>query len=337
MKNKYFTEHERYQLEALLKQKISVQKIAVQMDKSRTTIYNEIKRGTVEFLNYDLTTYKAYDAQYAHNDYLKKAQNKGRELAIGNDLEFVRYAEKMMNEEKYSPYAVLQSVRQKNLNFKSKISLSTFYNYLRGGLFLNVEFKTRKKKEESSRKVSFNNRLGKSIELRPAEVRKRETAGHWELDTVVSGRGGSGVLLVLTERCSRMEIIRKMKDKSSASVVRALNTLERSFGVRKFREMFKTITCDNGSEFLDAESLEKSYCSNQKRTTIYYCHPYCASERGSNENQNKMIRRFVPKGSDISGYSAAYIQMVEDWMNNYPRKIFNGLSSNEYMRRIMTA
>ena len=157
------------------------------------------------------------------------------------------------------------------------------------------------------------------------------------MDTVVSGRSGSGALLVLTERCSRMEIIRKMKDKSALSVVRAINSLERSFGVKKFREMFKTITCDNGTEFMYTELLEKSYCSNQKRTTFYYCHPYCASERGSNENQNRLIRRFVPKGSDISGYSSAYIQMLENWMNNYPRKILGGLSSKEYMRRIMAA
>ena len=242
----------------------------------------------------------------------------------------------MINEEKYSPYAVLQSVRQKELVFKSNISLSTFYNYLRGGLFLNVKYNKRKKKEKQEKRVSYLNRLGRSIEIRPVEASKREMPGHWEMDTVVSGHGGSGALLVLTERCTRVEIIRKMKDKSGLSVLRAMNSLERSFGVRKFREMFKTITCDNGSEFLDASSLERSYCSNQKRVTLYYCHPYCSSERGSNENQNRMIRRFIPKGSDISGYAPEYIRRVEEWMNNYPRKILNGLSSNEYMRRIMT-
>ena len=99
-----------------------------------------------------------------------------------------------------------------------------------------------------------------------------------------------GVLLVLTERQTHAEHILVMKDKTSASVCAALDRLEQFYGER-FKELFKSITCDNGCEFLDAEGIVKSCLGECPRTSLYYAHPYCASERGSNENANRLIRR----------------------------------------------
>ena len=115
------------------------------------------------------------------------------------------------------------------------------------------------------------------------------------MDTVVGPPGSSHVLLVLTERKTRIEHILLMKDKSQKSVCMALNTLERYYGA-KFYDLFKSITCDNGTEFLDAAGIIKS-CRRKKlsRTQLFYAHPYCASERGSNENANRLIRRFCLK------------------------------------------
>ena len=87
-------------------------------------------------------------------------------------------------------------------------------------------------------------------------------------------------------------------------------------------------TCDNGCENLDFEGIERSVLAKQKRTTVYYAHPYSAWERGSNENANKLIRRFIPKGVDIGEFSHERIKMIEHWINNYPRRIFGGMSSN---------
>ena len=75
--------------------------------------------------------------------------------------------------------------------------------------------------------------------------------------------------------------------------------------------------------------MEKSIFGSRKRTTVYYCHPYSAYERGTNENINKMIRRFLPKGTDFRKITAAYIQRVETWINNYPREILGFASSND--------
>lgn len=128
-----------------------------------------------------------------------------------------------------------------------------------------------------------------------------------------------------------------MPDQTSASVVAALNKLERKYG-RRFSKIFKSITFDNGSEFSDCEGIEKSiYGNNRKRTKAYYCHPYSAYERGTNENINKMIRRFLPKGTDFRKVTAAYIQRVETWINNYPREILGFESAAMQFERHLAA
>ena len=117
-----------------------------------------------------------------------------------------------------------------------------------------------------------------------------------------------------------------MPDRKAASVVKALDRLERVYGKKKFRQFFKTITVDNGVEFSDYENLVK-----YDRTKIYYCHPYSSGERGSNENQNKLVRRWIKKGEDIGKYTKQDIKKINCWINQYPRKLFNGLSSNEML------
>ena len=133
---------------------------------------------------------------------------------------------------------------------------------------------------------------------------------------------GRACLLVLTERHSRMQRIFKMPAKTQANVVAVLNRLERKHK-GAFSRLFKTITVDNGGEFLDAFGMEAS-CrkTNAKRTTVYYAHPYSAWERGSNENANRLIRRFVPKGTDIGKLSKQDVARIEYWMNHYPRRLF---------------
>ena len=86
---------------------------------------------------------------------------------------------------------------------------------------------------------------------------------------------------------------------------------------------------DNGSEFLDYEGIEKSLRGKNKRTQLYFAHPYSSWERGTNENINKMIRRFIPKGADISLYSEEAIKRIEVWINNYPRRILGYYSANK--------
>ena len=142
------------------------------------------------------------------------------------------------------------------------------------------------------------------------------------MDSVIGQRGKSkNTLLVLTERKTRDEIIFKLPDHTDEAVVAALDRLERKWG-DMFRQIFKTITVDNGSEFADVAGLERSVLAEgEKRTHLYYCHPYSSWERGTNEVTNKMVRRKVPKGTNFDDKTDEEIEKIEDWINNYPRRI----------------
>ena len=158
---------------------------------------------------------------------------------------------------------------------------------------------------------------------------EREEFGHWEMDSVIGKREKGNTLVTLTERKTRNELIFKAKDKTAKSVVKILNTLERAYG-KDFSKVFKTITVDNGTEFSAYEEMEKSiYGKKRKRTKIYYCHAYSSWERGSNENQNGFIRRFIPKGADINSVSPNELREIQNYINNYPRRIFNFANSEK--------
>lgn len=338
----YITERQRYEIELLLKEKYTIPQIADSLGIKYNTLYKEIKRGTVEQMDSQLRVFETYKADYAQMVYGQSTSNRGRDLKIGADYELVAYIETMIKEEKYSPEALICHARNEGLQFKTSICPKTIYNYLDMGLFLNISnddlpYKKPKKKKKDKEKptVPLHNRKGRSIEERPKDILDREEYGNWEMDTVVSAQGtGLSCLLVLSERMSREEIIVKIKDKKSETVVGAINSLERQYGSRAFREKFKTITCDNGVEFLDAAGIEKSISTKRPRTTVFYCHPYSSYERGTNENINRMVRRFFPKGTNFDDVTPAQVAMVESWINNYPRKIFGGLSSNLYKKQL---
>lgn len=118
----------------------------------------------------------------------------------------------------------------------------------------------------------------------------------------------------MTEKKTKMELVRKMENKTAAETVRVLNEIRNEFG-DYFLQVFRTITCDNGVEFSDSRGIEKD------NTKLFYCHPYSSWERGQNENANRLIRRFVPKGESINNYTDEQIAYVERWMNYYPRRM----------------
>jgi len=134
--------------------------------------------------------------------------------------------------------------------------------------------------------------------------------------------------LVLTERVTRKNRIFKMKKKTQEEVIKVLDKLERKYK-EEFKEIFKSITMDNGCEFLNQQLIERSLYSKEPRIMAYYAHPYSSWERGSNENANKIIRRFIPKGSDINKYTEEEIKRIENWINNYPRRILGYKSAKE--------
>jgi len=332
----HLSEKERYKIEALSQQGLTPAEIgeALEPRRDRRTIEREIAQGLTQQRNSDLTEKKVYLADVGQRKHDEKAANKGRGYKIGHDHRLVEHIERKIIDEKYSPDAVIGEIKEKGLRFEVTVCTKTVYNMIDKGIFLNLSNKDlpvkkdgKKKVYKRVRKVALNNTKGRSIEERPPEIESRETYGHWEMDCVVGS--GRACLLVLTERFSRQERIFKMAAKTQASVLQVLDRLERKHK-DSFSKIFQSITMDNGCEFLDMQGLECSCLkSGKKRTTCYYAHPYSAFERGSNENANKLIRRFVPKGSNMDKLSNKDVLRIETWMNNYPRRIFGYKSPNQ--------
>lgn len=336
--SKYLTVTQRYQLETMLKDGLDPKQIALRLGKHYTTIYKEIKKGLVIFRNTDWTYREEYCADVAQRITDERQANKGRDLKIGSDHALAEHIEHLIGDCHYSPYAV--SIDIKKRGFSVTLCKGTIYRYIDMGLFLNISNKdlytkrNKRKKKYDQVRPAHKNLKGTSIEQRPDHVNDRDEYGHWEMDTVYSGKKKSkSCLLVLTERMARQQYLIRMPDRTSDSTIKALDRLEQTIGYETFRERFKTITVDNGSEFLDFEAIETSCIHpDRKRTSLYFCHAYASSERASNENANKLVRHWIPKSDDIGRYSDDDIQYIQDWINDYPREMFGGLSCNEYMQ-----
>lgn len=325
---KHLTYNDRLRIEVLLKAGVAKTEIAKIMGVHCSTIYREVKRGVYEHLNTDWTQEMKYSPDISWQKHVIAGTHKGPARKFKDDVAWMKYMESRILEYKESPAVALINIERLGLEFDTKVCLNTVYNYIRQGFFEQLTMGTLpyKKRPNKQKKKHVQKRAsrGDSIEKRPKAVEDRDEFGHWEMDTVVGPQGKSHkVLLVLTERKTRQEIIEPLEHKTAAEVVRALDRIERSFTEKRFRQVFRTITVDNGSEFHDFEGMERSRRNKKNRTKVYYCHPYASSERGSNENQNRLIRRHIPKGVNFDDVPRCEIKQIERWMNDYPRKIFN--------------
>ena len=335
-KYRHFTQEERLVLEYYLAGKkhfpktTNTQKLSEIFNKSRRTIQREIKRGLVEHVKTDLTLETEYNADFAQlkADYEKTA--KGARLKIKNDFILADKITDLIKNYNYSPYAVVQYFQLNSWPTETRICEKTIYNYIESKVFNDLTVKDlpnkgiKHKEKQPTKRFSRAACAIRSISNRPDYINNRSEFGLWEIDTVKSCANSTNqCVLTLTERKLRTEILRKLPNAESASVVNELNKIEQEFGKEMFKKIFKSITADCGSEFMDFDGIEKSP-SGEKRTELYFAHPYCASERGTNENHNRMLRRFFPKGSNFLYVDQTHLDNIQNWMNNYPRKILNG-------------
>ena len=341
----HLSERLRYKMEALLESKMAIKQIALVLGYDRSTIHREIRRGTISRIQSDLTEKKKYRANVAQADYAKRCPNRERSLKIGKDRRLEDRIRTKITQDHFSPDAIIGEIKAKGLKFEGMICTKTLYNYIEAGIFSGIShndlWEKRKEKKRSYKtvvRVTTRNRRARSIENRPERVNDRSEYGNWEGDTVKGCRRGSKAgLLTLTERKTRQEVILKIKDASHEAIQAAFDRLEEKHGA-EFKTIFKSITFDNGSEFLGWESLEASILKGgEKRTVIYFAHAYSSWERGSNENHNRMIRRFVYKGLDIDGFSDREIKKIQDWMNNYPRRILGYNTPNQATEKCLRA
>lgn len=332
-KGKHLNWEERIQIETLQRQGLSSKEIGNDLNRPERTIRRELQRGWVLHRLSQYTVEERYSAQRGQTIYEERVRS--RTSCESLDERLTECLREQIVEKQNSPEVIAVWMKQEELDYA--VCFKTIYNLIDRDLIPGVSNDSlweKHKRKQTHRSLHRKRKRavppGRSIENRPEPIAEREEAGHWEIDLVVGGQGkGSAVLLTLTERKTRKEIIRKLKDKTQSAVVRAMNGIERQMGKEAFKVVFKSITADNGSEFLDYEALEASVFGQSLRTRLYYAHPYSSWERGSNENANRIIRRFIPKGCDISKFTHKQIKRIEEWINNYPRKILDFKTAEE--------
>ena len=311
----HLTEIQRGEIQAMMKLKVPKVQIAAQVGISRSTLYEELKRGTVTQKNSDLTTREEYFAESGQIVYEKNRQNCRKPLKIAKAEEFVEYAEEKIVKEKWSPDSVAGYAKKENL-FEETVCTKTLYNYIDKRLIKvkNIDLAQKvRRKPKKKRSREYLKKLGESIETRPESVEDREEFGHWEIKSEADE-----VLLTLDERKTRKRYIMRLPAKKAQCVTEALKSL------KQFYDDKKSITADNGSEFADLSEIG---------VPVYFAHPYSSWERGTNERQNGLVRFFIPKGKPISQVSDKTIARAEEWINKIPRKMFNYASSEELFEK----
>lgn len=277
--------------------------IAKSLERSPNTISYEIKVNSVN---------GTYDPQKAHLKALvRKRYRKFQYTKIEKYPEIKAFIIEKLQEH-WNPDEIAGWLKANQPELY--VSKSSIYNWLHTGRgdrycdLLYSEWHYRKKHKNKTKRALIPNRVG--IEERPVEVLNRLTFGHHEADTIVSKRGGTGAILVLIERKSRLVQLWKLPDLKPSGVTHRLKQVLN----------IKSITFDNGIENIYHESIG---------VPTYFCDPYSSWQKGTVENVNKMIRRYIPKGTDLISITQDYLDTIADRINKKPRKILGYVSAYE--------
>ncbi|OIO48404.1 MAG: hypothetical protein AUJ34_03225 [Parcubacteria group bacterium CG1_02_41_12] len=266
-----------------------------------------------------------YDPKAAHAKYQdrrKRSKYSGMLLNRNNDLLKYVVAKLKIG---WSPDSIAGRMKQEKFPFYA--SGRSIYAYLyspygqRHCKYLRSHrYTKRKQKGKKQKRTLIPNKT--SIHDRPEEIDCKSEYGHYEGDTIVSGKktGSKTAIVTIYERKAMYIDARKISSLSPKQYNPAVAGI---FG--KLTES-KTWTLDNGIENVDYESLEK-----QLNIKTYFCDPYSSWQKPGVENANKLIRRFIPKGSDISNYSYQFIGKNIRQLNNTPRKALEWKTPNEVM------
>lgn len=316
IKGKHLTQDERVLIHRYALEGMSNGDIAKLIGCAKNTVRNESRR----IKNFTGKAWENYSAKESQAMYLENRSRSRKDNKIKASREFLEYLYKHFNGyNKWSIDATCGRAQSKSL-FTCIPCSRTVYNWIKAGA-INIKYHelpeayTRKARIKKQAVNEYKNHLGESIEKRPEVVSRRCRFGDWEIDTVIGKKAGQNcVLLTLTERLTRYDIVRMIPSKTKEAVNAAVKEILSMYS-EKQADVFKTITADNGLEFAGLGEFDSD------KTSIYFAHPYASYERGTNERHNKIIRRFIPKGVDMNKIPGYVVDEVEEWMNALPRRL----------------
>lgn len=313
-KYKQITEEERMLISFLHKQNKSQANIARQIGKDRSSICRELKR------NSSAGNYGVYTSKPAQRRRDERRLNSNRKKVLTKEME--AYITDKLVKEQWSPEQI--SGRSKLLG-NEIVSHETIYQFIyrnkKQGGDLYTHLRRSHRKRHKRKNINTNRGIIKdriSIEKRPDVVNSQMRYGDWEGDTII-GKNHKGALLTLNERKSLFVKIGKLNNKEASFAADKTIHL-----IAPFKSICHTITFDNGKEFAEHKRIASELDSD-----VFFAHPYSSFERGCNENINGLIRQYFPKGTCFDSFNDTDVQIVEDKINNRPRKKLGFYSPNE--------
>lgn len=306
---------ERLEMAILLKKGYSYRNIADVLQRSVSSISDEINHNSVN---------GQYDPVKAnHKAYVKRKYSKYQGMKIVQDKSLSDYVKGKLQQD-WSPEQIAGRIKKidKHIKYASREAIYKYIysiygrqieRYLRYKGINGKKYGKRTKDNSTLKDRTF-------IDNRPKIINRKQRFGDWEGDFIVSGKNGKGALLVLRERKAGYTIIKKIMSRNTDVVNECIYQLTGGL------VCFNSLTIDNDISFKKHKRL-----SELLGCPVYFCHPYHSWEKGGIENENKLIRQYVPKKSNISQYADEQIQEIQDKLNSRPRKRLNYKTPLEVM------
>lgn len=323
MKYHQLTSQQRSQIFALLQRKTSRKEIASIVGCSQSTLSREIRRNSTAKGNY------LWDKAHAKAMERRKRSTSNR----AKDPLVVWEALNLLKDEDWSPEQISSDMKKRG----KSISHELIYRHIRadqtGRLASHCRHKMKYNRhgrpDRTTKVKNIPDRV--SIHQRPTQA-DGTRFGDWEMDTIV-GKDGKGAILTLTERSTNMTLMEKLPhgkhpEPLAKIVIRLLFP---------YRHTIKSITTDNGSEFCCHKLISKALAPKEVRNPnlVFFADSYSSWQKGAIENANKLIRQYIPKGTDFSIITDDFIRKIQHKLNRRPRKKLNFESpKNVFFRKI---
>ena len=296
----HFSYEERVKIEAFLDEGCGVRKIARKLGRPKSSVADEISRNRVRGV---------YTAKKAHaKAYQRRWRARHQHLKVVMNDVLRHYVEEKLKRF-WSPESIAGRITYVETHLPS-VGKDAVYAFVQSVYGRNLEqflwYRGKKRKPHVPRSIIDGRTF---IDGRPKSVAERRFFGDWEADFIVSGKRGKGALLVLVERKSRYVIIIKLMDRK---VVTINFVLDRLIGAQLY---VRSVTIDNDVCFRHHAQMSKIL-----HAPVFFCHPYHSWEKGSVEKMNQLIRRFIPKGTNIAQVSERKIRWVQEILNGKPLK-----------------
>jgi IS30 family transposase len=324
---------EREIIYGMIRQSKSFRAIGKKLGRSHTSISRELRRNI------------KYGNEYFKNEYLpckaqglaeKRIVKQRYKAPLKNPAVFLYVRKHLRAPFGWSPETIAGRLRidYPELSICHETIYQYIYNKKKTTKAMQLQqylvLKRKKRMKQNGRSVHKLSKIPEavSIDLRPKVVERRKQTGHWETDNIIGKQTDKSALSVTVERVIRLTLINKLWDRSAATKTATVGKR-----LNQFPDKFKrTVTADNGSENTNHKEL-----TALTDMLVFFCHAYHSWERGTVENTNGIIRRYIPKGISIDTLTDEYIEALEYKLNSTPKKCLHYLTPYEMMHKLHIA